>query len=803
MIGRGAGLFAVSPAHAAAARRLSAGAAPVCGNFRLRGGIGPAAGLLLVLAATGGAAAHSPLPGVGAFYSAVLHPIVVPGHLLVALAIGLLVGQHAPAGSRVALPAFAALLAIGLMSPPAIAGAPLPSTLAELVQSRVGGITSDVADLLLAAACLNSPTVDLVARAVGQDAEQVAKLLEGTADQGLVTIEGQQIRFTHPLLARGVYTTAGRTRRRALHRRLADLVEEPELKARHLALASVKGEPKTLTTLDRAARIARARGAPAEAAELLDLALGLGGDTPERRIRSAQYHCDAGDFMRAQELLEATLDSLAPGPQRAEAMSRLAAVAVFDSNFARAVDLLERALREVGDKATLRAQVLVTLAFAQFNIGDMAAAADSVESAVTAATRADQPELLCQALSLRVNQSFLRGEGVDQESLAHALQLETPELRMPTAFRPSVQNASLLSWTGHLDAARAEFAELRRRCVERGEENDLLHLTFNSFQVEVWLGNLTAAAELAADAMERAHQLSGDLALAMALTMRAMLTALTGSEGDARADAAAALAASLRCGAYVLAVWPLTALGLLEVALGNYDAALGALEPLQARLDTMPRATEIITAGYVPDAAEAMIQVGRLDDAEELVGRLERNGRRLDRAWMMAAGARCRSLLLAARGEVASASASARTALTYHDRVPMPFERARTLLVAGQLQRRERRREPAAANLREALSTFESLGCVHWADRARAELDRVTVARTSDVGQLTESERRVAELAASGLTNREIAAKLFISPKTVEVNLSRVYRKLGIRSRAELARLTGRPDTDDGLRRQG
>ena len=673
--------------------------------------------------------------------------------------------------------------------------APLPSTLAELVQSRVGSIGSDVSDLLLAAACVTSPTIDLVARTVGQDTERVATLLEDAADQGLITLEGQRIRFAHPLLARAVYTTAGRTRRRVLHRRLADLVEEPELQARHLALSSVRGEPKTLTTLDNAARTARARGAPAEAAELLDLALGLGGDTPERRIRSAQYHCDAGDFTRAADLLEATVAALPAGPQRAEAMSRLAAVAVFDSNFAQAADLLVRALDEVGDDTTLRAQLLVTLAFAQFNIGDMTGAADTVESAVAAATVADQPELLCQALSIRVNQRFVRGEGLDEESLAHALRLETPDLRMPTAFRPSVQNASFLSWTGQLEAARAEFAELRRGCVERGDENDLLHLTFNSFQVEVWLGNLTGAAEIAADAMERAHQLGGDLALAMALTMRAMLAVLTGREADARADAAAALEASMRCGAYILAVWPLTALGLLEVALGNYDAALSTLEPLRARLDTMPQATEIITAGYVPDAAEAMIQVGRLDDAEELIGRLERNGRRLDRAWMMAVGARCRSMLLAARGDIAGASAAARSALTHHDRLPMPFERARSLLVWGQLQRRERRREAAAANIEEALRTFTDLGCAHWVDRARAELARATVGRTTDAGQPTESERRVAELAASGLTNREIAAALFVSPKTVEVNLSRVYRKLGIRSRAELARRIDRLDT--------
>ncbi|MDY6999294.1 MAG: AAA family ATPase, partial [Actinomycetota bacterium] len=463
----------------------------------------------------------------------------------------------------------------------------LPSTLAELVRTRVGSISPEVSDLLLAAACVTSPTIELVAGAVGEDAERVAKMLDEAADQGLVSIEGQQIRFTHPLLASGVYTKAARSRRRALHRRLARLVDEPELQARHLALASVHGDPKTLATLDKAARIARARGAPAAAAELLDLALGLGGDTPERQMRSAQYHCDAGDFTQAQGMLEAVVDSLAPGVQRAEALSRLAAVAVFGSNFRRAAELLQRALLEVGDDTALQAQILLTLAFAEFNSGRMPAAAKTVESAVTVAAAADQPELLCQALSLRTNQRFLRGEGVDEESLARALELERADLPMPMAFRPSVQNASFLSWTGALEAARAEYAQLQQRCIERGEENDLLHLTFNSFQVEVWLGNLTGAAEIARDSMDRARQLSGDLPLGMALTMRALLAALAGREADARADAGAALAASMRCGAHILAVWPLSALGMLEVSLGNYDSAVDTLKPLLAQLDAM------------------------------------------------------------------------------------------------------------------------------------------------------------------------------------------------------------------------
>jgi DNA-binding NarL/FixJ family response regulator len=123
-----------------------------------------------------------------------------------------------------------------------------------------------------------------------------------------------------------------------------------------------------------------------------------------------------------------------------------------------------------------------------------------------------------------------------------------------------------------------------------------------------------------------------------------------------------------------------------------------------------------------------------------------------------------------------------------HDRLPMPFERARTQLLLGQLQRRQRKKEGARATLREALRAFEALGTPLWADRARTELARTNVAPGRDQ-MLTPSERRVAELAALGMTNRDVAAALFISPKTVEANVARIYRKLGIRTRAELGRL--------------
>ncbi|MGA7050009.1 MAG: helix-turn-helix transcriptional regulator, partial [Mycobacterium sp.] len=151
----------------------------------------------------------------------------------------------------------------------------------------------------------------------------------------------------------------------------------------------------------------------------------------------------------------------------------------------------------------------------------------------------------------------------------------------------------------------------------------------------------------------------------------------------------------------------------------------------------------------------------------------------------LAVGMRCRAMLQAARGDVTAAMTSVQLALSEHQRLPMPFERARTQLLSGQLQRRQRRREAASATLREVRDTFEQLGTTVWAERAKTELARGVSGQGRDPG-LTATEERVADLAVLGMTNRDIAAAIFVSPKTVEVNLSRIYRKLTIRSRAEL-----------------
>ena len=662
----------------------------------------------------------------------------------------------------------------------------LPGRLTDVVRSRIGSLAPDVQQALLAAAALSAPTVGLVAHGLDAATADVLGLLESAEDAGIVSIDGNRLRFTHPLVARGIYCGASPALRRQVHRSLADGIDDPELRARHLALGSVTADPRVVRLLDSAAASARRRGAQAMAAELLDLAVGLGGDAPRRRIRSAESHFAAGDVHGARAALEQSIAGLRAGA-RGDALRALGRVHLFDDSLFVAAELFDQGLAEPADHSPSRVQTLVAQAFTQLNTGNEHAASSNTEQAVTEASELGDGALLSQALGMRLVLAMLRGDGFDEASMQRALRLDEPGADTPMPFRATTNTALVAAWSGQLDRARFELGGLGRRCRERGEEHEQLYVGFHSSLVEVWRGDFCAASELVREVTERAQQLGGDVPSAMAAAVQAALDAYAGRVQDARLNGRAALELSRRCGSDSLSRSAIATLAFLESSLGNHAAVAALVEPLLQADDERPRATEIATAAYLPDAAEALINLGRFDEAEVLIGRLERNGRRLERPWMLAVGGRCRAKLSAAFGEVDPAIRAAEQAMTHHDQLPMPFERARTQLLLGQLQRRQRRKEPSVATLTAALDCFEALHTPLWADRARAELARANPGASTGTA-LTPSERAVAELAGAGMNNRDVAASLYISPKTVEASLTRVYRKLNIRSRAELGR---------------
>jgi DNA-binding CsgD family transcriptional regulator len=190
---------------------------------------------------------------------------------------------------------------------------------------------------------------------------------------------------------------------------------------------------------------------------------------------------------------------------------------------------------------------------------------------------------------------------------------------------------------------------------------------------------------------------------------------------------------------------------------------------------------------WLSDHVEALLELGRVDEAVRLLDEWEADARRLERDWMLAHATRCRGLVAAARGAVDEAASLLEQAINQHERVGDRFGRARALLALGVVRRRERQKRAARDAMDAALAEFEELGAATWIEKARAELGRIG-GRTRTEG-LTPAEQRVAALVAEGRTNREVAAALFVGESTVETHLSHVYAKLGLRSRAELARM--------------
>ena len=681
-------------------------------------------------------------------------------------------------------PFFAIELALAAADDVAANKVELPGSLAALVRNRLGRADDDAAEILLAAACSAAPTVEMIARATGTSTSNVVEILEPMERSRIVVIDGNRVRFAHPLFATGVYTEAASARRRAMHQTLATIVERPEIRARHLALSATTGDETMLSALDAAADATTAQGAPAVAAELLELAIKLGGDIVWRRIRAGELHFRAGSFAAARDHLQTALTEAPPGALHCMALMWLGGVNAYDDDMAGAVEAMSEAVDEVGDNPALELMCRLRLALALVMTDRLDDALRLIDDAVELSDRLGVPGLQSQARSVWVAAAFFAGRGVDDQNLQTALELEDPYSGATTFFRASAVEAMVHSCMGDLDRARVEMRAVHQQMLDGGTEVDIIWAAAHLAQVEMWSGRYADAARATHEALERAEQLGGKFALVTAWTLECAVAAYTGREDEARRVAQAAVDTSYEIGAAQSAKDPRSTLAFIELSLGNYAAVLEVLQPDLEAFDGS--ATEIEGGRHLPDAIEALCAVGRADEVEPLVKALETNGVRYDRPWMLAMSARGRGHMLSARGDLNAAQRAVEQAMTHHQRLPMPFETARTQLLLGQLQRRRRRRQDADASLREALDTFERLGTPLWASRAKAEIARLDSPRGDGKG-LTAAEQRTARLAAAGRSNKEIAAELFIAEKTVEMYLSAAYRKLGVRSRAALS----------------
>ena len=356
-------------------------------------------------------------------------------------------------------------------------------------------------------------------------------------------------------------------------------------------------------------------------------------------------------------------------------------------------------------------------------------------------------------------------------------------------MRPSLIAGLLLHYEGHLGRACQLLAELRQRLLDRGEESDIPYVNACLSWAECWRGDLAAATAYADEALEVTSRTGMASMRCTALSLGAVAAAYAGDAAVARRRAEEALTLAAATGYGIGMIWASWALAVLFLSLGDPAAADAALAPLTEQVER-DGVTEPVLVMFLADAIEALVALGQQERAGRLTAMLEQAARRLQRGWALVQAGRCSALLLAARGDLTAAAAAAGAALRRAEQLELRLELARTLLTAGEIERRARRKRSACELLERAIEMFEAAGATLWAQRSRAELDRAAARRSGDA--LTDSEKLVAGLAASGLTNRQVAARLFMSPKTVEANLARVYRKLSIHSRAELgARLAG------------
>jgi DNA-binding CsgD family transcriptional regulator len=661
---------------------------------------------------------------------------------------------------------------------------PLPENLRELVHARLTSLPADVRELLLVVAALSRPTIHTLDAVLG-DPDEVESALEKSAQAGLIDVREERIGFTHPLFASVLYAETAPRRRRRLHRQLGEFVRDPEERARHLALGLVKPDSAVASVVEEGAERARARGAPGAAAELAEHVVRLtplesASELRRRRLAAADHHFTAGNVPRARALLEDALAASPPGRERAEVLAQLATLCGESEGSLAALEVGRAALAEADGDVRLEAEINVTLAFSAQVAESLEAADAYARAAVERAERLGDPSLLAACLATEGFVDFWLGRGLQQEKMERALALERSCGRVWTDVSPSALLGMELSWVGELSGSRALLEGARDRARNDGDASEAVALYYLTF-LELTAGDWNRAAQYAAEAYEIAAE-SGRNAAGYAGAQAVVAAHLGQADATRRyADEAIGIA-----GQPVLAQLGRWALGQLDLALGRPAAAVRHLQPATC-FNRRLGAEEPAVLFWFPLEVEALIEVGKPEEAEALLDWVEERALRLDRAWALATAHRGHGLLAAARGDFASAFAAFERSLAEHERVPQPFELACTQLGLGRVQRRAKQKRAARESLESALAVFEQLGARLWAERTQAELGRIG-GRASVSSGLTASEERVAVLVAEGKTNREVAAALYVSERTVEGHLSRIYRKLEIRSRTELTR---------------
>ena len=613
------------------------------------------------------------------------------------------------------------------------------------------------------------------------------------AEAGIIARTGDDITFAHPLIRSVVIEDAAPDDRRMAHRRLAEASRHPEERARHLAFGADGPDEAIAQDVENVAQSAGARGACDTAAALAEIAVSLTphcrvDDRHRRMALEAENRFEASDPDRAIVLLEEVVTAMPPGAGRAEMLRRLARYLTYRGDpIATWTARLTTALEESGDNLALRCALATDLGVAAVNAGDLSTANSYGLMALELAERTSDIARMAQIRAGMAFAAFCGGQGVGRDLLELGVSAPEQPLRLDMELRPRFAIGVVLHWSDDLEGARELFEQEQKRALADGVETGLPQLRWGQAETEAWAGNWDRAEEFTANGYLLAEDSGLSLMMGFVSGVRGLMHVYRGRLDEGRDDGNRAVAIGMSMGSPMVAFVGAQALGLAELSVGDAVTAHRRLAPLA----DIARALGVAEPGmlrFLPDEIEALIRMGEFDAAIGLLDPFEAKSVELGRSWGLATSARCRGLLSVGRRDLDAASDFIDNALEYHAGLSMPFEHGRTLMVAGEVHRRARHKALAKSHLQAALAIFERLGSPLWAERARADMNRLGLRRAATGTGLTTIEAGVAELASTGLTNAQIAAQLSMSARTVEAHLSRIYRKLGVNSRTAMSR---------------
>jgi DNA-binding CsgD family transcriptional regulator len=665
-------------------------------------------------------------------------------------------------------------------------GPPDDGSLASLFSARIDALPGRSREaLVLIGASADRSTGRLESAWAGGSGDGFADAIAPAMVAELVTIAGGQVRPAHPLVTHIAYDTADGSLRRTVHQALARTATDDEERALHLGRAVDGPDAAAADLIEAVARHARVRGVRSLSATLFESAARITPeDQPEdgarRWLAAASAWFDAGDTHRVEVILEPVIEAWPAGARRAEARWRLG-IALDEAGRWPEANVLWRAAIEDTDDRALVAQVECSLAITAMYTDSVPVAIDWAAAAAADAERSGDPAALARALAVHAFILAMAGRPSGQASMDRALAIEATIDEHLGEWSPAALAAEVARHTGDIPAALRYYATVLDRATLRGDANIEPWAAFGlgiAWCLACEIGRASDMADLVIDIAEQT-----DVMRIPARSLRAHVDAYLGRIPEARAMLAEAMSMARAgdetthlFGAYVV-------LGTIETCAGDAAGAADAFQEARSYAERLGLAHATVLRTHLLEV-EAAAAAGRGSQAADALAAYDRLVASPPR-WAWPIRRRAWGALLAARGEVALAIPELEASIA--DEVALPPDVGRALLALATALRRDRRYREARETAERAVALFAALGTPPFVAMAEREVTRIPGRRAAGDRELTAAEQRIAELVAEGRSNKDVAAELVLSVKTVEVTLTRVYEKLGVRSRSELA----------------